>query len=64
VRGSIALAEQMSPSDFSLLINPFYQAATRVLFKKNGMVEKLIGDEVTAFFVPGFAGANHARAGV
>ncbi len=64
VRGSTTIAEHMSPTDFSQLINRFYKATTKVLFRKNAMVEKLIGDEVTGFFAPGFAGELHARAAV
>jgi adenylate cyclase len=59
VRGSTAMAEKMSPTDFSRLIDRFYKAATRQIFAANGMVEKIIGDEVTGFFVPGFAGDDH-----
>ena len=62
VRGSTTIAEHMSPTDFSQLIDRFYKATTKVLFRKNAMVEKLIGDEVTGFFAPGFAGELHARA--
>ncbi len=62
VRNSTGLARDMSPSDFSRLINRFFRAATDVLFEHHGLVEKLIGDEVTGFFVPGMAGPNHARA--
>ena len=61
VRGSTTIAENMSPAEFSHLIDSFYKATTRVLFKKRAFVEKLIGDEVTGFFVPGFAGETHAR---
>jgi adenylate cyclase len=61
VRGSTTIAEKMSPAEFSHLIDSFYKATTRVLFKKRAFVEKLIGDEVTGFFVPGFAGKTHAR---
>ena len=64
VRGSTRLAEGMSPSDFSQLINRFYKVATRILFRAHAMVEKIIGDEVTGLFVPGFAGAAHARAAI
>jgi adenylate cyclase len=64
VRGSTGLAEHMSPAQFSQLIDRFYQTTTRVLFKKNALVEKLIGDEVTGFFVPGFAGENYARVAI
>lgn len=59
VRGSTAIAEKMSPTDFSRLIDRFYKATTREIFEASGMVEKIIGDEVTGFFVPGFAGENH-----
>jgi adenylate cyclase len=64
IRGSTAIAEKMAAPEFSRLIDRFYRATTGVLFKKRGMVEKLIGDEVTGFFVPGFAGEAHARVAV
>jgi len=64
VRGSTAMAEKMSPTDFSRLIDRFYKATTREIFHASGMVEKIIGDEVTGFFVPGFAGQKHARVAV
>jgi adenylate cyclase len=64
VRGSTGLAEHMSPAKFSQLIDHFYQTTTRVLYSKNALVEKLIGDEVTGFFVPGFAGKNYARVAI
>jgi len=61
VRGSTSLAEAMSPLEYSKLINRFYRATTKVLFSANAMVEKLIGDAVNGFFVPGFAGQAHAQ---
>lgn len=64
VRGSTSIAENMSPLEFSKLINRFYQAATRVLYQSGAMVEKMIGDEVTGLFVPGIAGKDHARKAV
>ncbi len=64
VRGSTTIAEKISPAEYSRLIDRFYTAASKVLFWKNGLLEKLIGDEVAGFFVPGFAGADHARVAV
>lgn len=61
VRGSTAIAETLTPEEFGKKINRFYRAATEVLYKANGLVEKLLGDEVVGFFVPGFAGPAHAR---
>jgi len=64
VRGSTSLAEGIRPTEFSQQMNRFYKAATNVLFDKNAFVEKLVGDEVGGFFVPGFSGAEHARIAV
>jgi adenylate cyclase len=64
VRGSTSMAEGMSPTSFSGLIDRFNQTTTTILFRRNAFIEKLIGDEVTGFFVPGFAGLNHARVAI
>lgn len=64
VRGSTSMAEAMSPTTFSSLIDRFYQVTTSILFRRYAFIEKLIGDEVTGFFVPGFAGPNHARVAI
>jgi adenylate cyclase len=64
VRGSTQLAENMKPAEFSRLINRYYNAATKVLFKTNAMVEKLIGDAVTGFYTPGLAGPDHAKVAI
>lgn len=64
VRGSVPLAEKTSLSEYSKLINRFYRAATEEFYRSYGFVEKLIGDQVAGFFVPGFAGKDHARVAV
>jgi adenylate cyclase len=64
VRGSTALAETMSPTDFHRLLSAFYSTATHVLLEAGAHVDKVIGDEVMAFFTVGFAGAHHPRAAV
>jgi adenylate cyclase len=61
VRGSTGLAERMSARDFSQLISRFYGAAAAVVDEWNGLVDKFVGDEVVALFIPGFAGEDHAR---
>jgi adenylate cyclase len=60
VRGSTGLAERMSARDFSQLISRFYGVAAGVIDEWNGLVDKFVGDEVVAMFVPGFAGHDHA----
>lgn len=64
IRGSTTLAEGMNSTEFSQLINRFYQEVTHVLIHRNALIEKMIGDEVTGLFVPGFAGQEHARVAV
>ena len=61
VRGSTALSEQMSPTEFSRLINRFYTGATKVIIDEDGLVEKLAGDSVAAFWGAGFAGPNYVE---
>lgn len=64
VRGSTSMAENTSPENYSKLIKRFYRTTTEILYRNYGFVEKLLGDEVVGFFVPGFAGADHARVAV
>jgi adenylate cyclase len=60
VRGSTALAERMPAHEFSRLISRFYGVAADAVDNWNGLVDKFVGDEVVALFVPGFAGEDHA----
>jgi adenylate cyclase len=64
VRGSTGLAERMQAQEFSQLISRFYGAAASVVDDWNGLVDKFVGDEVVALFVPGFAGRDHASRAV
>jgi len=64
VRGSTALAEHMPAQEFSKLISRFYGAAARVVDEHEGLVDKFVGDEAVALFVPGFSGEEHASRAV
>ncbi len=59
IRGSTTLAEKMSAAEFSGLINRFYSVTSDILAMEKGFLEKLAGDQVSAFFVPGLAGKKH-----
>lgn len=61
VRGSTGLAERMGPGEFSELIARFYGAAAKVVDDRNGIVDKFVGDQAVALFIPGFAGDDHAE---
>src|SRR5688572_3796566 len=64
VRGSVALAENTPLNEYRKLINRFYHAVTEEFYRSYGFVEKLIADEVAGFFVPGFAGKEHAKVAI
>src|ERR1700731_4746663 len=64
VRGSTALAERAGAADFAALLNRFYLAATRALLRHDAVIDKLIGDEVMAFFVRGISGPHYRRRAV
>ncbi len=64
IRGSTTLAEKLGTRDFSALIARFYDAVTEELIKADGMIDRLIGDEVIALFVPVLNGDRHAEAAV
>ena len=60
VRGSTALAEQMRPAEFRELIDRFFATAFQVLMAHEAFVDKFVGDEVMAFFIPAFTDEQHA----
>lgn len=63
IRGSTAMAERLSPTEFRTTLDRFYTAASKSVFDHGGMVDKFVGDELVAMFPP-FLGANHAERAV
>jgi len=61
VRGSTAMGEQTSATDFAERLNRFYATATDVFIHHDGIVDKLIGDEVMALFIGGLTGPDYRR---
>jgi adenylate cyclase len=64
VRGSTSIAERMRPRDFNRLMGRFYDTATDILVRHDAIVDKFVGDEIVAMFVPAMAGDGHARVAV
>ncbi len=64
IRGSTPLAEKMETREFSALIHRFYLAGTKPLYSNGALIEKFVGDGLTAFFAPAFAGSNHAMTAI
>lgn len=64
VRGSTALGHRRPAADFAALLNRFYGAATQTLLRHDAVIDKLIGDEVMAFFVQGISGPRYRQRAV
>jgi adenylate cyclase len=61
IRGSTSLGESMPASEFRGLMDRFYTTAAGVLVFHEAIVDKFVGDEVIAIFVPAMTEGNHAR---
>ncbi len=59
VRGSTELGERVGASEFATALGDFYRVATEVLIREDAIIDKLIGDEVMALFIPGIAGPGY-----
>lgn len=57
VRGYTSLAEDMAPDDVAQMLNRFYAAATDVL-STSAVIDKLVGDEVMALYIPQWLGEH------
>jgi adenylate cyclase len=61
IRGSTPLAESMKPTDFKELIGRFYSETTHVLMHSYAMIDKLAGDAVSGYYLPGIVGEDFAK---
>ena len=57
VRGFTSLAETMPPAQVAELLNRFYAAAASVL-NRSAVIDKLVGDEVMALYIPQLLGRH------
>jgi adenylate cyclase len=64
VRESTPLAERVGATEFSRMMNKFYETATNVLIKTDAFIDKLVGDEVIGLYLPIFAGKEHTQRAV
>jgi adenylate cyclase len=61
VRGSTQIAADMKPAEFAALMQRFFRTATAVLNRSDAVVDKMVGDEVIAIYLPGLAGPDYRR---
>jgi adenylate cyclase len=64
VRGSTSLAETMRPAEFRRLLDRFYFVAAEVLHEHDAILDKFVGDEAVAIFIPALSGERHAARAV
>jgi adenylate cyclase len=61
IRGFTSLAEQLRPADVAAQLNRFYDVATKAIFRHDGTLDKLVGDQVMAFFGAPAHREDHSR---
>jgi len=64
VRDSTPLSERIPTEQYKALIQRFYKETSHELVHRSSMVNRLMGDQVSALFVPRFAGKKHARVAI
>ncbi len=60
LRGYTSFSESRTPQEVAEFLNRFYRLASDILVGNGAIIDKLVGDEVMAIFVPGFAGPDYA----
>jgi len=61
IRNSTSIGETVTASQFAEQLNRFYAISTEVLIRHDGIIDKLIGDEVMGLFLSGLAGSDYRR---
>src|SRR5215207_9383374 len=64
IRGSTAIAERMRPADFHGFLDRFYRLASDSIVAHDGIVDKVVGDEVIGLFFGGISGPRHPAAAI
>ena len=59
IRGSTAMGERMRPADFHGFLDRFYRLASDSIVAHDGIVDKVVGDEVIGLFFGGISGPHH-----
>ena len=64
VRGFTTLSERLAPAELVERLNSFYDLATQAVFDLDGTLDKMVGDQVMAFFGAPYKVDDHARRAV
>ena len=58
------MGERLRPTEFHAFLDHFYRLATDAIVRHDGVVDKIVGDEVIGLFFGGISGPRHAAAAV
>ena len=61
VRGFTGLSERLPPDELVARLNRFYDLSARTVFQLDGTLDKMVGDQVMAFFGAPFRVDDHPR---
>ena len=64
IRGSTGMGQRMRPAEFHAFLDRFYRLASDSIVDHDGIVDKVVGDEVIGLFFGGISGRRHAAAAV
>ncbi len=64
IRGSTAIGERLSPTEFHDFLVRFYEIGSKAILDHDGLVDKLVGDEIIGLFFGGVSGPRHAAAAI
>ena len=64
IRGSTALGERLSPTEFHDYLGRFYRLGSKAILDHDGLIDKVVGDEIIGLFFGGVSGSGHAHAGL
>ena len=64
VRGFTSLSERIPPDEVVVRLNRFYSLAAQAVFDLDGTLDKMVGDQVMAFFGAPFRPKDHAQRAV
>jgi adenylate cyclase len=61
IRGSTGIGERLPPGAFHDYLERFYRLGSKAILDHDGLVDKLVGDEVIGLFFGGVSGPDHAH---
>jgi adenylate cyclase len=64
VRGSTGMGERMRPTEFHDFLGHFYKIGSATILSHDGLVDKLVGDEIIGLFFGGVTGPDHAAGAI